>query len=406
MRASLNRRRFLQGAGLTVGGLLLGGPSTLIRAQEGPELGPALDRPERQHAWNDFLTVDAHGNPVMPKFHRLLMFDIEGEANPTAVRRLEAQLRDWERRYDLSPEGLLFVLGWGPKYFNERLDRTPPVPAPRALSSFETPGFDAYDACLHMASDDEMRLNQLEAELQEGDVQLKESLARQETRTGFVGEGLPAARQDVPGIPSGCPVSQNSPLYMGFKSGFAKNQATEDDVTIQDGPLAGGTTMQVSWLRLRLDGWYELLDQEGRVDRMFAPQLSDDDIESLTDEAPTFADRITGTAREQGVVGHLQAAARARRNGRPIILRRDFNTTDNGTAGLHFVSLQRSIEDFVQTRQAMNASDMIFENPSIKPRVNNGIKESIFVLRRANYLVPPRSQRAFPLLPSREDALR
>ena len=406
MSHPLNRRRFLRGAGLTVGGLLLSGPSTLIRAQEGPELGPSLNRPERQHAWNEFLTIDDHGNPVMPRFHRLLTFDIEGEADPTAVRRLEAQLRDWERRYDWSPEGLMFVLGWGAKYFKGRLNIDSPIPAPRALSSFETPDFDDYDACLHLASDDEMRLNRLEAELQEGDFQVKKSLERQETRTGFVGEGLPAARQDVSGIPSGCPVSKNSPLFMGFKSGFKRNQATEDDVTIADGPLAGGTTMQVSWLRLRLDGWYNLLDQEGRVDRMFAPQFSHEDVESLTDEAETFADRIVQTAREHGVVGHLQASARARRNDRPIILRRDFDTTDNGTAGLHFVSLQRSIDDFVQTRQAMNASDMIFENPSIKPRVNNGIKESIFVLRRANYLVPPRSQRAFPLLPNREEAFR
>lgn len=163
--------------------------------------------------------------------------------------------------------------------------------------------------------------------------------------------------------------------------------------------------MQVSWLRLRLEGWYELLDPEERVDRMFAPSLTSDDVEALTSEAPTFTDQLAQTAREQGVIGHLQAAAQARRNGRPLILRRDFNTTDEGTAGLHFVSLQRSIDDFVQTRRAMNASNMIFENPSIKPRVNNGIKESIFVLRRANYLVPSRAQRAFPLLPNREDGI-
>ncbi len=399
------RRRFLRGAGLTVGGLLVGGPTTLIRAEPGPELGPAPDRPERQHAWNDFLRVNADGNPVMPRFHRLLMFDVDGDATPTAVRRLEAQLRDWERRYDWSSEGLMFVLGWGPKYFAERLGVDAPIPRPQALSSFETPKFDDYEACLHLASDDEVRLNRLEAELREGDFRVRETLRRRETRTGFVGEGLPAERQDVSGIPSGCPVSGDSPLYMGFSSGFRRNQATEDEVAIPDGPLAGGTTMQVSWLRLRLEGWYELLDPEERVDRMFAPSLTSDDVEALTSEAPTFTDQLAQTAREQGVIGHLQAAAQARRNGRPLILRRDFNTTDEGTAGLHFVSLQRSIDDFVQTRRAMNASNMIFENPSIKPRVNNGIKESIFVLRRANYLVPSRAQRAFPLLPNREDGI-
>jgi len=401
----IHRRRFLRGAGLTVGGLLLGGPTTLIRAQEGPELGPSPDRPERQHAWNDFLSVNADGNPIMPRFHRLLMFDVEGDATPTAVRRLEAQLRDWERRYDWSSEGLMFVLGWGPEYFAGRLGMDAPIPRPQALSSFETPDFDNYEACLHLASDDEVRLDQLEAELQEGDFRVQMTLHRRETRTGFVGEGLPAERQDVSGIPSGCPVSGDSPLYMGFSSGFKRNQATEDEVTIPDGPLAGGTTMQISWLRLRLDGWYELLDQEERVDRMFAPSLTNDDVEGLEREAPTFTDQLAQTARERGVIGHLQAAAQARRNGRPLILRRDFNTTDDGTAGLHFLSLQRQIADFVKTREAMNATDMIFQNPSIKPRVNNGIKESIFVLRRANYVVPPRSQRAFPLLPGREDGI-
>src|SRR6202000_1914696 len=45
-----------------------------------------------------------------------------------------------------------------------------------------------------------------------------------------------------------------------------------------------------------------------------------------------------------------------RRGAKPVILRRDFDTTDGGLAGLHFVSLQRSIADFVATRTAMNAT--------------------------------------------------
>ena len=51
-----------------------------------------------------------------------------------------------------------------------------------------------------------------------------------------MGTGLPAQRQDVNGIPAGRPVPGDSPLFMGFKSGLRRNQATEDSVTIADGP--------------------------------------------------------------------------------------------------------------------------------------------------------------------------
>ena len=88
------------------------------------------------------------------------------------------------------------------------------------------------------------------------------------------------------------------------------------------------------------------------------------------------------------MIGHAQTSARARRHGKPLIIRRDFDTVDGGQAGLHFVSLQRSIEDFVTTRNAMNASSAQLQNPAITDTVNNGINEFIFVLRRANYILP------------------
>ena len=53
----------------------------------------------------------------------------------------------------------------------------------------------------------------------------------------------------------------------------------------------------------------------------------------------------------------------------------------------------------------MNASSAQLQNPSITDTVNNGINEFIFVVKRANYIVPTRSQRSFPLLPSRREAL-
>ncbi len=224
-------------------------------------------------------------------------------------------------------------------------------------------------------------------------------------RSGFVGDRLPAAHQNVAGIPSGHPVPATAPLYMGFKSGFRKNQASEDDITIAGGPFAGGTTMHVSRMRLRLESWYGLLGEQERVARMYAPQLTAAQVDAFTTDAPSQPGRLAQAARRYGVVGHSQASAVARRNGKPLILRRDFDTTDGGESGLHFVSLQQSIADFVTTRKAMNAARASYLNPSITETVNNGINEFIFVTHRANYVVPPRAQRSFPLLPGRDGAL-
>ncbi len=105
-----------------------------------------------------------------------------------------------------------------------------------------------------------------------------------------------------------------------------------------------------------------------------------------------------------GVIGHAQTSARARKHGKPLIIRRDFNTVDGGQAGLHFVSVQRTIEDFITTRNAMNSSNAQLQNPAIGDTVNNGINEFIFVLKRANYILPSRADRAFPLLPNRAAA--
>jgi hypothetical protein len=192
---------------------------------------------------------------------------------------------------------------------------------------------------------------------------------------------------------------------MGFKSGLRRNQATEDDATITDGPFADGTTMHVSYLRLRLDTWYAQLSQPERVARMYAPQVTPEQAGEFTTDAESDPNLLGQSITRYGVIGHAQTSARARRGGRPVILRRDFDTTDAGLAGLHFVSLQRAIADFAATRTAMNATSAQLQNPSITDTVNNGINEFIFVLRRGNYVVPPRAQRSFPLLPGRDTAL-
>jgi hypothetical protein len=370
--------------------------------------------PARQHAWEAYLAADADGNSVAPRFDRLLFFDVNGAPVAAYARLLEAALRTLERAYPWRPSGLLFTAAWGPGYFTDVLKVASPVPPATALSNFEQPAIDDYHLCLHLAGDDESRLAAVEAALTRGaplpatgatELDVSSVLRWRQTRTGFVGTGLPAQRQDVNGIPGGRPVPGDSPLFMGFKSGLRRNQATEDSVTIVDGPFAGGTTMHVSYLRLRLDTWYAQLSQSERVARMYAPQVTPEQAARFTIDAESDPNLLGQAVTRYGVIGHAQTSARARRGGSPLILRRDFDTTDGGLAGLHFLSLQRTIEDFVTTRTAMNASGAQLQNPSVTETVNNGINEFIFVLRRGNYVVPPRVQRSFPLLPGREAAL-
>lgn len=425
--ATLTRRRFLLGAAAGVGaagaaaGAVTGGtPGTSGRAPGTAGDVPWVplgarpgDLPARQHAWDATLARDSYGNPVPPAFRRLLFFDVNGTPTPAHARLLEAALRTLERTYQWAPSGLLFTAGWGPAYFENALRLSSPVPAAKPLSDFELPAIDDYHLCLDLGCDDEARLAAVEAALTrgaplpgaDGPLHVASALRWRETRTGFTGPGLPARRQACGGIPAGRPVPEDAPLFMGFKSGLRRNQASEDDVTIPRGPFAGGTTMQVSYMRLRLDSWYGQLSQPERIARMYAPQVTPERLSRFTTDAESDPGLIGQAITRYGVIGHSQASARARRDGRPVILRRDFDTTDGGQAGLHFASLQATIADFVATRTAMNASAAQLQNPAITDTVNNGINEFFFVLNRANYLLPPRETRSFPLLPGGSRAL-
>ena len=417
-RGGLGRRDFVKAA------VAIGGASALSAClgRESPDLpqGPEdlSSLPERQHAWNDALSRDDHGNVVAPRHRVLLLLDLAGDGTPSAADRetVEAALRSLERAYPRSNEGLLFTVSYSPFYF-DRFETDLPdgvdLPAPEALAPFEDPTPDDPDAVVHLASDyGSVVLGAEQALLGERDslngVELRGSLdgvlERRERRTGFVGAGLPADNQDVDGVPGSEPVDEEAPLYMGFKSGFEKNQASEDSVTIGEGPFAGGTTQHLSLLRLHLQQWYEQDSRYHRVATMFCPAHADEGLvegtgENLGDTSqmeergcPAHAD---DDARTAGVVGHSQKSARAREDGSPLILRRDFDSTDGDQASLHFLCLQESIADFVATREAMNGTDLA-DSGAVGQRTNNGILQYLTVARRGNYLVPPRSKRALP----------
>jgi hypothetical protein len=395
----LTRKAFLASAAAVVA------PAARMRARRRPGQPRRAGQPERQFAWTQTLAHDRFGNPIQPRHHRLIFFDVGEPIRRGSVTGLEAALRRLEQTYPWGPEGLLFVLAWSPHYFEARLGVASPLPAPIPLASNESPKLDDYDACLHLACNSYARLAAVETALREPTplpgsetrICVAEALRWRQTRTGFVGAGLPAQHQRARGIPRGGPVLRSAPMFMGFQSSYARNQAREDDVAISTGVFAAGTTMHVSLISLELMGWYETQTELQRVQAMYAPQATPSDIERVTDDPPTFVSRADEAVSQHGQIGHAQATALARRRGRPIILRRDFNSVDGGGAGLHFVSLQRQIGDFVQTRTAMNAASAQARNPQIQQTTNNGINGYMNVQRRGNYLVPPRSRRAFPL---------
>jgi hypothetical protein len=410
-RGVLTRRRFLTGtAGLVAAAVAAGvvidhsASGSAVPLADLPASVPGL--PARQHGWDATLTRDQYGNSTPPRFDRLLLFDVRGTPNPRYARLLEAELRELERVHAWSPAGLLFTVAWAPSYFEHVLGVASPIPHAKGLSEFELPTIDDYHLCLHLASDDEALLGRCERTLKRA---LAPALRLRQTRTGFTGAGLPAAHQRVGGslvggIPAGNHVAQTAPLFMGFKSALKKNQASEDAVTIASGEFAQGTTMAVSYMTLSLDSWYQNLSYAQRVARMYSPQTTPAQVGRFTTDAKSNPGLLNESIK-RGVIGHSQASARARRGGKPVILRRDFDTVDGGQAGLHFVSLQRAIQDFVNTRTAMNQANAQLQNPAITDTVNNGINEFIFVKRRANYILPARAQRSFPLLPGRDTLL-
>lgn len=382
-----------------------------------PSGGEPDDLPSRQHAWNDRLSTDDAGNVRPPTHHVFLGLSLGREPTPDARAAVADALRAVERRLAWGPEGVLFTLGYTPAYFarfDEPLDPSVQLPDPEpilALTVEESVTLETDDALLHIASDDGAAVLAVEEALfgererlngARFDHSLPPVLEPTTRRTGFVGPGMPAERQSgLGGIPSSEPVPDEAPFFMGFRSGFRESQATEDRVTIESGPFAAGTTQHVETVDLDLEIWYEEHTHEERVARMFSPAHAEqgavgDVGEALGSEtgAAAVADDAGTHAREAGTVGHAQKVARARDDGEPVLLRRDVNTTDGNAAGLHFVSLQRDLAEFVRARRAMLGTE--FAEAGLGPRQPNGILQYMRVRRWGSYLVPPRSRRALP----------
>jgi hypothetical protein len=390
-----------------------------------------LPKEQSQHAWNRYLDTNEHGLPKPPRHRVLVLADYAGTGVPTDSERreMEQSLETLESAYEWSNEGLLFTVSYSPSYFErfaESLPEEVDLPEPAALAEFESPVLDEYDVCIHLGSDHAQAVLGAEEALF-GNIReingvtventVEGILDKRDRRTGFIGAGLPADHQDVEGIPDSKPVDEDAPLYMGFQSEhtvaedhpyhgeteatYVRNQNSEFGAMIKEGPFEGGTTQHVSKIRLDLDDWYGSHSLEDRVKRMFAPTADVDTIGEVgqNDQTSTIfpgMDIFEEAIEEEGFVSHGLKMIRNSEEGLRPLLRRDFNTTDNDHAGVHFVSLQETISDFIATRALMNGAGFRASHDSIETRKNNGILEFIEVTNRANFLVPPRALRSLP----------
>jgi len=192
-------------------------------------------------------------------------------------------------------------------------------------------------------------------------------------------------------------------MQFGFNSGFIGNQASEGRVAIEDGPFADGTVQMLSQLDYDLDGWYDHPIDE-RAQLMYRPDQTTADVgrggnriaqETGVERADTTPAALADSVREHGLVGHTQktAAARDETFESPILRRSEGNRVDEG---LNFTALQRTIDDFVRVRRAMDDPEIADGAPEM-PDDHSGIVDYIDTVSRGVYLVPPRSRAALPV---------
>lgn len=440
--AAIGRRAFVRSA-VAIGGLnaltaVLGAETdtTDPAAMPYPNGDPAA-RPERQHLWSDAGYADAFGNPTAPRHQLVLLLDYVGDDLDADRAALESLFTGLERAFTYDQrEGLLFVVGYSPAYFKRHAHGVPrgvDITEPRAVSPHNTPRLDRQDIFVQLASDEAAIVMAAEAcllgELDElNGVTVTGSMdgvcEARDRRAVFVGteddehgepQGLPAANIDSDDI------DPRAPLSMGFDSLFADSIPPEENVTITDGPWTDGTVAMVSTLALRLDEWYGDLDRAERVEQMFAPGYTPEDVgefgEGLGEGSgredgeswpAELTDRLDEDARDRGVVGHAQKVTRARDDEFEVtLLRRDGNiTVDGGGGGLSFVGLVEGISDWFAMGEAMYDSALdrtLAAHDGDEPAAGrdghhprSGIASHVDVLSRGHYLVPPRSLRSLP----------
>jgi len=328
----IERRPFMKSA-LAIGGAsalstaagLFGVPDA-VSAESGARIGAAA-RDNRQHAWDGFETdVSEGGVTAQPSHHVTLHLDYAGAGRPSADDRatVEEALREIERHFEWTSEGVLFTIGYAPTYF-DRFDADLPkglspkgkVPKPGLLRpeqlidtsgvtlNHEDPDPDEAEVCLHLASNNVQNLLAVEqllwggkAEMGAEDIEFDATFvgvlesagdsggrptAFPYRRTGFSGYETVTEEldSDTEFDPSRIPDDPEAELSMGFNDLYRNSIPREDNATILEdqnlvvphppGAFAQGTIQHVSKLDIDLARFYDQNDADGRRERMFSP---------------------------------------------------------------------------------------------------------------------------------------
>ena len=124
----LSRRAFVKAA------VAIGGSAALAACMDREDMPDVPQGPsdistlsERQHAWNEHLSTDAHENRLAPAHNVVLLLTYTGDGPPTDKNRetLETALQSLERSYQRQSSGLLFTIGYSPAYFERFEDPLP-----------------------------------------------------------------------------------------------------------------------------------------------------------------------------------------------------------------------------------------------------------------------------------------
>jgi hypothetical protein len=361
-------------------------------------------------------------------------------------QRLQSALRAVEQAYPYSPAGVFALVAYGLPYFRTYIrpdlvtahlprmadDGVTPVllDAVRFTSDPATTTLEANEVVFHLRSDILGNLHDVQHALfnrsgtlagqRTVDADIADLFHVTSVRTGFVGAGLPGQMAQQSGLAVAAQIPDDAPLFMGFTSTQQPGQAKEVTVSF-DGrrdpllpPLttahpgdyfAGGTSLHISHMFEDLTQWYALSYEE-RVARMFFLNAATAPGR-ITLQTLWLNPNTTATDAEQRhIIGHNEAVQQGSRSpeGQALQLRVDFNTmdamdamdADAPTPGLHFLAFTPGSRIFHQSRRSMDASDLA-RSHGIDAHAN-GINAFLHVTRRQNFLAPPRSHRAFPLL--------